>query len=226
MAYPDFNTIIAHFPDFSKHKFASLPPQKRQRIIEAAMNEFRKGYSGAVTDTITENADISKGLLFHYFASKKKLFTFLIKLAGRFMVSEYERAAIDSRDFLENLWEVSKTSIKLSLTHRELYDFVTKAYFSFSTVFPEGQPEDLRNPSLEMLMNIYSRSDNSFFKEDIDAEKAKNIILWTINGFSEQITQYGNTIENYIPYYDQILKDLEEYLRVLRKCFYKQQFEM
>jgi AcrR family transcriptional regulator len=52
-----------------------LPDEKRKRIISISMEEFlNNGYSGASTNTITSKAGISKGLLFHYFGSKKELF--------------------------------------------------------------------------------------------------------------------------------------------------------
>ncbi len=51
----------------------TVETEKRQRIINAAIDEFMKGYCKANTDIIVNNAGISKGLLFHYFGTKKKL---------------------------------------------------------------------------------------------------------------------------------------------------------
>lgn len=58
------------------HKVMRIEDEKRERIIVAAMQEFVKGYRNASTDRIVQSADISKGLLFHYFGTKKKLFFF------------------------------------------------------------------------------------------------------------------------------------------------------
>ncbi|MBC7338085.1 MAG: helix-turn-helix transcriptional regulator, partial [Clostridia bacterium] len=52
-----------------------LPPDRREKLLEAAIREFaEKGYGGASTNAIVREAGISKGLLFHYFGSKKDLF--------------------------------------------------------------------------------------------------------------------------------------------------------
>ena len=56
----------------------SLSEEKQQRILNAALKEFaQKGYKNASTNQIVKEADISKGLLFHYFKNKKQLFLFL-----------------------------------------------------------------------------------------------------------------------------------------------------
>lgn len=47
----------------------------RDRIRQSAIEEFgRKGYEAASTNVIVHNAGVSKGLLFHYFGSKKNLY--------------------------------------------------------------------------------------------------------------------------------------------------------
>ncbi|EMV4835388.1 helix-turn-helix transcriptional regulator, partial [Listeria monocytogenes] len=49
--------------------------EKRLKILEAAMGEFtEKGYQAASTNKICEKAGVSKGLIFHYFGSKEKLY--------------------------------------------------------------------------------------------------------------------------------------------------------
>jgi len=51
-------------------KFLKLDDEKKDRILNAAMKEFRYGYVKASTDIIVKEAGISKGLLFHYSARR------------------------------------------------------------------------------------------------------------------------------------------------------------
>lgn len=68
------NEVVVIFP-----KFFSLEPDKRERIINAALNEFaRNGYGKASTNEIIKEAGISKGSLFNYFNNKKELYLFLL----------------------------------------------------------------------------------------------------------------------------------------------------
>ena len=56
-----------------------LDPEKRDRIINAAIEEFaRYPFEKASTNNIVKKAGISKGLLFHYFDSKQALYEKLI----------------------------------------------------------------------------------------------------------------------------------------------------
>ncbi|WP_016993234.1 TetR/AcrR family transcriptional regulator [Lysinibacillus boronitolerans] len=59
--------------------FMNLAEDKRQAIINAALKEFSiNHYATASTNRIVSNARISKGILYHYFGSKKKFVSFLI----------------------------------------------------------------------------------------------------------------------------------------------------
>jgi TetR/AcrR family transcriptional regulator len=59
--------------------FLKLPEARRNELMRIAAEEFIQcGYSGASTNTITRRAGISKGILFHYFGSKKELYLYLL----------------------------------------------------------------------------------------------------------------------------------------------------
>lgn len=207
--------------DINNHKIMSMESEKRDRIIQSAMLEFSKGYSAANTDEITKNAGISKGLLFHYFGSKKGLFLFLMNYAAETVSNEYLKVSVNSRDFLENLWKVSLQAIELTFKYPILYEFLVKGFFSLNEVFPDGLPKDIHNPSEVIMLQIYQNTDISLFRNDIDMEKARNIIIWTMKGFTDKLLVYGSDIENYKVHYDEITKELEEYLKILRKILYK-----
>ena len=56
-------------------EFKDLPKARRQKIMDAAMEEFAAhDYRGANTETIAARGGISKGLLFYYFKNKKSLY--------------------------------------------------------------------------------------------------------------------------------------------------------
>jgi len=65
------------------HKsFWNLPEEKRSAIEKSGIREFsRKSFADASTDEITRNSGISKGLLFHYFGSKKAFYLYCLELA-------------------------------------------------------------------------------------------------------------------------------------------------
>jgi AcrR family transcriptional regulator len=50
-----------------------MEPEKRERVINAALMEFRHGFEHTSTDAIVREAGISKGLLYHYFGTNTRL---------------------------------------------------------------------------------------------------------------------------------------------------------
>ena len=63
-------------------RFFELNKEKQERIINAAFKVFAEnGYGHSSTDEIVKTADISKGLLFHYFGNKIGLYSFLYDYA-------------------------------------------------------------------------------------------------------------------------------------------------
>jgi AcrR family transcriptional regulator len=83
-----------------RSRFENLAPEKRERLLEAAANEFAsRGFEGASLNRILESAGLSKGALYYYFEDKADLFatvveqawTSLIPVAG-FNVSELDEA--------------------------------------------------------------------------------------------------------------------------------------
>ncbi len=209
--------------DIREHRFMTMEEEKRERIIHVALKEFSRGYTAASTDDIVKEAGISKGLIFHYFGSKRGLYLFLIKYALNIYFTEYEKVMSEGYDLLENIRIGSKLKIELSIRYPLVFGFLLKAYAAMSDVFPEGLPGDLLNLTQMGMQQICQRSNNdeALFKEGIDSTKAQNIILWTINGFIDSLLRYGDDVDAYKAHYDEMVKELDEYLQTLRKILYR-----
>ena len=67
-------------------KFFELKKEKQDRMINAALKVFAvNGYRHASTDDVVKEANISKGLLFHYFENKLGVYQFAYDYAVRYM---------------------------------------------------------------------------------------------------------------------------------------------
>lgn len=207
--------------DINDHKIMTLDEEKRKKIIAVSLKEFTKGYDAANMDHLTNKAGISKGLIFHYFGSKKGLFLFLLKYCAKIMDEEYSKVILKDRDFLENIRIVGNLAMEMSYRFPDVYAFIGKAVFSISQVFPQGAPKDLPNSNQKLLEKIMRISDKSLFRDDISNDKAQNIALWTLRGFSDSLLKYGNNVEDYQKNYDEMMKEFEAYMDVLKKLLYK-----
>ncbi|MDO5476651.1 MAG: TetR/AcrR family transcriptional regulator [Eubacteriales bacterium] len=74
-------------------RFFDLKKPRQDQIINGAMRIFAEnGYRHASTDEMVAAAGISKGLLFHYFKSKKGTWLFLYEYCTRYMLLELRKA--------------------------------------------------------------------------------------------------------------------------------------
>ncbi len=72
---------------------------------------------------------------------------------------------------------------------------------------------------LELYSQIYSKNiDYSLFKEEIDIEKAINIIRWTLEKYSDELRQ---NLKNLEFDYETIENEIYQYIDILKSCFYK-----
>lgn len=66
-----------------KPTFFNLPEEKRQKLIDCALDEFAaRDYDSASISQIVARTGIAKGSLYQYFADKRELYIYLLELAA------------------------------------------------------------------------------------------------------------------------------------------------
>jgi len=89
-----------------------LPPEKRNIILQAGIEEFsQRAFTDANTDAITLAAGISKGLLFHYFGSKKAFYLYCLDVSLQRLVANTPIST--GIDFYEILFQMMNEKIRL-----------------------------------------------------------------------------------------------------------------
>ncbi len=69
------------------------------KLVRVAMQEFsEKGYSGASTERIVKNAEVTRGALYHHFKNKQDLFHAVFRMAQEDIGKKIERAAEQADD--------------------------------------------------------------------------------------------------------------------------------
>jgi len=208
-------------------KFLSLDKEKQERIINAAMKEFLVGYKKASTDNIVREAGISKGLLFHYFGTKERLYDFLIDYAIDSIQKEYlDLINLFQTDILDSIWQLSLLKQDLSMRLPSVFDFLTGVYAKVSNENKPTNEKLIRFKQIQAttMAEIYAYADLSLFRDDIDPKTALEIIGWALTGFAEsKITgipfeQIGKVSRDN---YDLYVEELKKILGIFRLCFYK-----
>lgn len=133
-----------------KSTFFNLPEEKRERILEAAIDEFaEKSYESASINQIVKNSDIAKGSFYQYFKDKKDLYTYLISICESTKI-DYIKKIEENRNYLDDFRIM-----------REIYRANIKFY--------------IENPKLSSIINMFFKNPNTKLKEEVMKEALKDI---------------------------------------------------
>lgn len=204
-------------------KFLSIDIEKQNRILNAAMKEFaKKGYEKASTNEIVKESEISKGLLFHYFKNKKQLFLYLYSYCVELNMNEfYKKINLNESDFFTRLRQTQLIKMELLKKYPEIFRFIEAAYLEDSSEIKqelEAKNKELMKKGADVL---FKGIDMSKFKDGIDIKKVINIVIWTLQGFADEVmTREKLSSSNQINY-DNAFLEVDEYLNMLKNCFYK-----
>lgn len=197
----------------------NIPIDKRDRIVNAALEEFsRYGFSNTSTNNIVDNAAISKGLLYHYFGSKDRLYSvlkeFAVELAYRDVVDEINW---NDSDIYRRITQYYKIKIKIAREYPYLFKFVESLHYEMGERELEGYIATI-SPTLYKNLLTYN-IDFTKFDDSLDIRKSVNIIRWTIEKYVdkavEDIIHFGKIDEQ------KIWQQIEEYIVILKQAFYK-----
>ena len=188
--------------------------EKRDRVINASFEEFsQKGYEDASTNEIVEKAGISKGLLFHYFGSKQKLYETLCDFSVEYVMDLLE-SGIDweQRDLFQRVLQITQIKLTAMEKYPHIYEFLKKITENLSV-------EEIKNHFSQRMLNLIRRAyeeniDYTLFRQGVDLPKAVEIIQWTVEGAANKLLRQQD-----LPM-QEVIKEHEKYMELLRQLLY------
>lgn len=206
--------------------FHNVERSKQQRIIQVAMKHFAEdGYKDASTNKMVKEAGIGKGMLFYYFKTKYDLYIYLVQYGLDVMEQEFfHQVDLSEGDFIERMYKIAKQKMYVFKRHPYLMTFLQTVllYRHEDKPLPTELVKRYDTLVKEGMQKMYQNIDVSYFKEQMDAEKAMRLIEWSISGYqqtlTEQLKQQVLTEELIDQYWD----DFYGYLAVLKQAYYKE----
>ncbi len=204
--------------------FESLPDEKREKIINACIDEFAdRGYVLASTNTIIKNAGISKGILFHYFKNKKNLFLYIIDYAVE-VTKKKVYGAMENQppDILDRIINSGLIKLRISFEYPKLYKILMDAYGDMPDEL-KFELQERYNKSLEEAMPFILKDiDTSKFRSDIDRDKAIEWIIIAVEGLGNKyLKKFKNMEDNGILVREKAIEDMKGYFEMLKYGIYK-----
>jgi len=205
-----------------EHKFFNMDKDKQDRVINACLKEFSfNGYDLASTNNMAKEAGISKGLLFHYFPTKKELYLFLYDYAQEIFLKDfYGLIDYHEKDLIKRLKQLVKNKLIILNKYPLLFTFLEKAYYETSNEI-KSEINERRLQAETYACQLFADIALDKLRDDLNKEKAVNIIIWTITGFSNQYLNQ-NMINSFSEInIDKVMAELEQYLKIFIKLFYR-----
>lgn len=110
-------------------RFLNLPAEKSTRVLAAAIKEFADhGYQYANTNRIAQNAGVSVGALFKYFATKEDLFRHVVAEGAKVIEASVANLLASPAPVLDKIRRLLEIASATAVTQREyvrLYHEIT-----------------------------------------------------------------------------------------------------
>jgi AcrR family transcriptional regulator len=116
----------------SHNLFDRLPPEKKDRIIQASIDEFADhGFHQASINRLVNRLGIAKGSIFQYFGSKEKLFTFVFDYAIELAKTKLRsvRETTKALPFFQRIRSIIWAGIEFVEEHPNIYRLYLKMIF-------------------------------------------------------------------------------------------------
>lgn len=170
--------------------------QRRQLIISKALELFvKKGYSDTKIGDIAKAADMSVGLMFHYFESKEQLYGELVKMGAEGTNTPQEMNFENPLDFFKGFLDALFTYAKEQPWVFRMFVLMSQARRS------EGIPQHIRDIALSVNQVeqsaeiIKAGQQYGYFREG--DPYALSFTFWSsVQGIMEQLAVSPETLEN------------------------------
>ncbi len=201
-----------------------MTEDKKKLLLDVALEHFAAfGYEKASTNQMIRQAGISKGILFHYFSSKKQLYAAALDRALE-KIAAYRKAepSDDSSDLFESIINTGYRKIYFYLQEPDTYKLLVGA-------FSEPVPYDVKDVIAERMQRM--KEQMSIRPEQVDLSRiragvnpalafdlATNVVTLLSNRFIERNKERP---DRGLARMESFLDELRQYLEMLESGIYQ-----
>jgi AcrR family transcriptional regulator len=163
-----------------KPTFDNLSEKKKQRIINACVEEFGEhGYDSSSMDGIIKRAGISKGGLYEYVSSKEELFVFIVDYTYS-RLYDYLKMRVEAEmqtlpdDLLDRLKHVSELAIDFYIDHPEFVYLIVRT----SNLANEKIASGIQNIFRDHFLELFGDADTSRLR--YSKERILELAMWLL----------------------------------------------
>lgn len=199
--------------------FEKLPANKRELILLTGMKEFsQKSYKDVSTDCITKMCGISKGILFHYFGSKKDFYFYCLEKALERLTAKTE--TVTDGNFYEIIFGSMNRKMSLCMQYKDEMHMVNLASRDASMEIAEGKTEILQRymaiAQLESAKTLRRALDTLEIKDDDKKQvMIEGLHIYTNAVLNKYLLQYQQSPDKFFENSDRIKEEMKTYLDMM-----------
>ena len=206
----------------SLETFERLPADRKELIISTGIEEFsRKAYKDSSTDEITRKCGISKGILFHYFGSKREYYLYCLARALECLTANTEKTDEDRKDdFYGILFGTMTRKLSVCRQHMEEMRMVNMASRDPSAEIADQKAELMR----QYMISVHAESSQTLKRAltslkltDAGMEEltADGLQLYINAVLHKYLLEYQQTPELFFENSEKIREEMKKYLDLM-----------
>lgn len=195
-----------------KETFYNLPTIKKERIEEAAIQEFREySFDASSINRIVENSDISKGSFYQYFEDKKDLYKHIMSIIVEKKLEYMSPTMMNpfEYDFFTLLREIYKSGLSFAMENPELLEIGNKLLADTSNpIFAEimNDNKEKADQVFELLLN------NAVKRGEIREGLDLKMISYLITNLNIAISDYYVNNLNATEYSEDMMSVIDQFI--------------
>lgn len=147
-----------------KDTFYNLDQEKRERIINAAMDEFSENsYEVSSINQIVKHSNIAKGSFYQYFENKEDVYKYIIEICGE-IKNEYIKRVLNRAEYMnfyDKLHEVFRAMVTFSDDNPKVADIINRLYRIDDIEFRNEIEESSKINSLDLIEELVEEGQNN-----------------------------------------------------------------
>ncbi len=199
-----------------KQTFIKLKKEKKERIIEAALNEFStKSFNESKLSNIIKEANIPRGSFYQYFDNKFDLYDFVFQTLGERKLEYMGELLLNPEEipFLTLFRQLYKIGVKFAIDNPKAVKMMTYLFSSKDLLYKKIMSEGLAQAKEFYIGYIETDKRLSRINPDIDTEVFAEMVINLINNISiEEFSHVDKEIN-----YNVMLEKFEKKIFILEK---------
>ena len=177
-----------------KQTFFNLPDEKRDNIINAAIDEFAEyGLENASTNRIVANSGISKGSFYQYFEDKHDVFMYLLTLLEQEKMDFFKdkRPPSMNMDTFEYFRWMIKTGMEFNSAHPRMTQAISRVLLGDGMYYGKNFAEYRQKTTQALKTMIEQAIERGEVDPSVDVELAVMVMETWSNAISTYILNEG-----------------------------------